>query len=487
MAVFDFSGKTNGITANVQTDELLGYDHPDHVTTLSAVFGPYSATDFFDFIGTTEGDTFVGGDGGNKFTGGGGSDNLTGGLGKDLFYYESAESVGDIISGDGGKKDAIVLTNEFVFPVVDFTPAAIAGIERVIFEENGGAVFDTAQIGKGKIKEFVGADNGSTAPGFLTFFMFSQQTFDLNSLTFINWDGQDELTFTIHGGLGDDTIVAHEKFGARIDGGDGADDITGSKRDDLFGLGAGDLAPGESIKGMGGDNDSIYTFGGGAYDFTKAKLTGVERIFADSPTFEGDYLFKGSQIGAKGITTIDLLNGAQVDVVITGKKIDLRPLGLGNWNEAEDTLTINGTAGNDTLIAWPQVDATFVGGAGRDLMTGSMFAVDTFLYEQASDSGINGKTRDRINKFETGIDILDVADIDADGNGLNGDTSFAFLLNEGDAFTGAGAEVRWRHIDAEKNRDDKTIIEFDIDGNQLADFTIELARLKNLAAGDFDL
>jgi hypothetical protein len=66
--------------------------------------------------------------------------------------------------------------------------------------------------------------------------------------------------------------------------------------------------------------------------------------------------------------------------------------------------------------------------------------------------------------------------IDANGAG-SGNAAFAFLGTG--AFTGAGAEIRFEAANG------KTVISADLDGNQVADFQIELLGVYSLHASDF--
>jgi Ca2+-binding RTX toxin-like protein len=478
--MLDYSAITDPVTVDVPGDSVINGLGGDDTLT-NELGEPYKLSDFFEIIGTDESDTFTAGDGGSKLTGGAGEDVLTGGLGKDWFYYQSGTSTGDAINGGGGKKDAIVVTGGAPGSSAIFNAATITGIERVIFDqENRGAVFLSSQLGKGKIREFVGAESDVDPAPRLDVTLASAGTFDLNRLTFTNWEFSQ--TLFVDGSDGDDTIVGHEKFFTRIDGGKGVDTMSGGKRGDMFGYGGGEeLAAGEVINGKGGF-DSLFLFSGGDYHFANAKLTDIENLFGDNAV-KATLFFKASQIGGKAIREIGWDAGGELDIEVRGANVNLSRLTF-NGLDVDDDITIFGTKGGDVLVGSSREDRIF-SGPGRDLITGGGSG-DTFVFNPG-DSGKTATTRDRIADFETGFDKLDVETIDADGDGGNGDDAFSLLAGEGAKFTGVGAEARWYHVDKAGKANDVTIVAFDVDGNKKADFMIELAGLKNLAGGDFDL
>ena len=148
-------------------------------------------------------------------------------------------------------------------------------------------------------------------------------------------------------------------------------------------------------------------------------------------------------------------------------------------------LTLDGGAGNDTLIGSQGNDTMFggdgndvlAGGRGNDLMFGGADQ-DTFMFSGTSlatlDTGI-GANRDVIQDFSG--DVIHLANIDANLN-VAGDQAFSFIGTN--AFSAAG-QVRFFQDGA-----GNTIVEGNIDGNPGADFQIELhAFAGQLQASDF--
>jgi Ca2+-binding RTX toxin-like protein len=93
---------------------------------------------------------------------------------------------------------------------------------------------------------------------------------------------------------------------------------------------------------------------------------------------------------------------------------------------------ITGDAGANAL--WGMAgDDVLTGGGGADVLKGGA-GNDHFSYGATGDSTVAAAGRDTILDFGTG-DLINLALIDADGNGENGDTAFTFGTG---AFTGEG-------------------------------------------------
>jgi serralysin len=172
-------------------------------------------------------------------------------------------------------------------------------------------------------------------------------------------------------------------------------------------------------------------------------------------------------------------------------------LGTGNdlfkgWDGTVDG-SIHGRAGNDTIIGGISDDAIFGdsgndvlkggqgddtlnGGPGRDLMRGGA-GLDTFDFNKTSDSAV-GAQRDHILDFSKADDVIDVAGIDAK-TGVGGNQAFHFIGAM--AFSGTKGELRAINVGADAK------VLGDVDGDGHADFSILVADVSNLHAGDFVL
>lgn len=145
---------------------------------------------------------------------------------------------------------------------------------------------------------------------------------------------------------------------------------------------------------------------------------------------------------------------------------------------------INGLAGNDRLHGGANVGITFdtlVGGAGRDHLWGEG-GPDVFVFEATTDSGVTVATRDVIWDFDAASgDVIDLAGIDADStNGPAPNDAFDYIGFFGQ-FTATAGELRTLYQGA------NTIIEGDVDGDAIADFTIALSGRVSISEGNFIL
>jgi serralysin len=118
---------------------------------------------------------------------------------------------------------------------------------------------------------------------------------------------------------------------------------------------------------------------------------------------------------------------------------------------------LNGNGGNDVLN----------GLGGDDILSGGAGA-DEFRFTE-----IGGK--DKILDFTTGVDKIRLTEIDAN-SGLAGDQAFSFI--GGAAFSNVAGQLRTY------SQGGNTYVAGDVDGNGIADFTINLGSAP-VAAGDF--
>ena len=157
----------------------------------------------------------------------------------------------------------------------------------------------------------------------------------------------------------------------------------------------------------------------------------------------------------------DTLNGGNHDDTLDGGDND----DTLNGNNHDDVL--NGGAGNDTLNGNNHADV-LNGGAGNDVMTGGNHK-DMFVFTE-----IGGA--DRIMDFNRGAgEKIDLSAIDAVAGGA--DNAFTFI--GGTAFTGSAGQLR-AYISGSQ-----FFVEGDVDGNGVADFSIQTNML--MLSSDFIL
>jgi len=136
-----------------------------------------------------------------------------------------------------------------------------------------------------------------------------------------------------------------------------------------------------------------------------------------------------------------------------------------------------GGPGHDRLFGGPGHDRLF-GGNGNDRLNGGAWhdrltggpGHDTFIFNSPAHSD-----GDRITDFTHGIDIIDLAPIDADC-GTAGNQAFCFI--GGNAFSGQAGELRV-FTDA-----GHTDISGDVNGDGHGDFSINLNGIVTVGAGD---
>ncbi|WP_100366326.1 M10 family metallopeptidase C-terminal domain-containing protein [Yoonia maricola] len=225
------------------------------------------------------------------------------------------------------------------------------------------------------------------------------------------------------GGSGDDLLIGNDADNT-LTGNGGSDDIYGGQGDDEINTGSGnDYADGNSgsdeINATSGTNT---IFGSSGFDAITGG-SGVDTIFGGS----GDDVISGGDSG-------DTLYGGRGDD------------------------TISGDGGADIII----------GGLGSDTLTGGSGA-DDFVFQFVSDSLAGSGNRDTINDFQTGIDDIDLSNIDG----------LSFVGTAG--FSGTSGEVRLN-----ENGGD-TIIQMDSNGDGNADLEIFVDGVTGLSESDFIL
>ena len=256
-----------------------------------------------------------------------------------------------------------------------------------------------------------------------------------------------------------------------LDGRAGHDGLIGGSGNDALTGGVGN----DSLNGGTGDDRAVFTGNHGDYAFvvTAAGLQ-VTDLRAGSP--DGTDLLLGVETlgfgdGDFAVTslwgaTIVTAGSSAAEVLAVADADHHRLSGLGG----ADTMT--GGAGFDTLLGGggnDQMDGglgddPLQGGAGADRLTGGAGA-DSFVFAAASES--TRAQADLILDFQRGIDVIDLAAIDADTTAL-GDQAFSFI--GGAAFGHHAGELRLTAVAGGQFQ-----LAGDIDGDGVADLAIRLA------------
>ncbi|WP_281981272.1 M10 family metallopeptidase C-terminal domain-containing protein [Thalassorhabdomicrobium marinisediminis] len=273
---------------------------------------------------------------------------------------------------------------------------------------------------------------------------------------------------TLYGGEGNDVLIGGRGLD-RLLGGDGDDRLDGGAYSDVLRGGAGD----DFIDGGNGYDTVIYTgqTGGVTVNLHHGFATGVsgndtlinvEHVFGSG---HDDIIYgtktHGNRLeGSLGNDTLYGLDGR--DVLLGGADDDW----LLGGNDVDKLL---GQTGNDTLD----------GGAGTDFLTGGSGA-DTFVFSNASHTGVGRWNRDEIRDFNRAQgDIIDLSGIDADTT-TAGDQAFTVV----NSFTGtAGEMVLEDHV---LSGVDVTIASMDIDGDSVIDAQIYVVFEAGSSLADWD-
>ena len=300
-------------------------------------------------------DLLLGGDGNDTVRGGSGNDELSGGEGSDQLWGDDGN---DRLAGDTGIDTLYGGNgNDELFGGTDNDQLwGDAGDDRLLGEAGN----DVLRGGAGNDELLGGLD--------------ADQLY--------GDDGNDRLVGdigndTLYGGAGDDTL----------DGGDGNDFLDGGEGDDLFNAGAGDDNISDRIRGA---TIRLIDGGLGNDQLTLTFDDGLQRAFATSTVaanIERITLNLGEgadDITVDGIATANLYGNGGDDILRAGTS----------------TGSLFGGAGDDRIIAG--TGFTFLyGGAGAD----------TFVFATVTAS--NSASRDQIEDFQSGIDVIDITGLNA--------------------------------------------------------------------------
>ncbi|MBK8174134.1 MAG: calcium-binding protein [Rhodospirillales bacterium] len=389
---------------------IFGTNDGDHI--VSREDGAHIISGLGDdrLTGREAADVLDGGDGLDTLIGNGGNDSLLGGAGRDSLDGGAGN---DTLIGGGGPDTLVGGAGNDIYRVESpgdvVTEANGGGVDRVesSITYTLGANVENLTLTGGAAINGTGNALDNTIVGNGAANMLS------------GLDGNDSLV----GGSGNDTLI----------GGLGNDTMRGGLGDDVFRVNvAGDVV----TEASGGGHDRVassitYHLGNNVEDLT---LTFGAAVNGTGNALDNTIVGNGAANTLSGLQGRDLLDGAG----------------------GSDHLL--GGIGNDTLI----------GGLGTDVLTGGDGA-DRFDFRTAGEAGL-GAARDEITDFVSGVDRINVANIDA--NVLTaGHQQFVFIGSA--AFTGAG-QIRFAN----------GVIEGNIDGDAAAEFQIALDH-GHVVASDF--
>jgi Ca2+-binding RTX toxin-like protein len=400
------------ILVNGGAVQVLGGTPTVANTTLISVFGQggNDAISLDEANGALPAADLFGGDGNDTLTGGSGNDQLFGQAGNDVLLGKGGNDSlfggagDDILTGGAG--------NDQVF--------GEAGNDRMIWNpgdgtdlNEGGDGIDTVEVNGGNAAEtFTATPNGTR----VRFDRVTPAPFSLDIGTtenlVVNMNGGDDtftgsnglaslISLTVDGGAGNDTITGGDGNDTLI-GGDGNDVITGGRGSDTALMGAGDDTfvwnPGDGsdvVEGQDGNDTLQFNGANIAEKFDLSANGGRLRLTRDVGNVTMDV--NGTEqvnlvaLGGADSITVNDLSGTNVSQV----NVDLSsPAGSGTGDGAADSITVNGTDGNDNINVSGQGSSVTVAGLSATVnITGSEGANDSLaINARNGNDGINASS-----------------------------------------------------------------------------------------------
>jgi Ca2+-binding RTX toxin-like protein len=301
----------------------------------------------------------------------------------------------------------------------DGSPAIPANTTSIVFNTSADgqeARFAASQFGGSPISDSVQI-TGDSFNNRLQVSLSAPGSFSAAGWTFSSWTAGSDV-IRLNGSSGADTITGSSQNDS-ITGRGGADILNGGNGNDTFEYDRADhLIAGEQVNG-GSGTDTLRlvhdpTTPGStntSYDFTIATLSSIERLeFSLSGTVSAT--FADTQFVGKITTVVGSSSFFAVDNLIvncTDGAVDLSGLTFIDWDDDADSITINGTAGQDILIGSAERDTLF-GGDSNDLLQGGLG--DDTLDGGAGNDVLNGAAGADTMSGGTGDDTYFVDNVD---------------------------------------------------------------------------
>ncbi|WP_217283812.1 beta strand repeat-containing protein [Pseudaquabacterium terrae] len=331
--------------------------------------------------------------------GGGGNDAVTGGAGGDLLFGGDGS---DTVLGKGGDDQLYAGDGNDVLTGGDGDDQMFgeAGDDRLIWNpgddtdlHEGGAGIDTTEVNGGGGREIFTATANGTRVRFdrLDPAPFSIDMGTMEKLVVNMNGGDDEFSATgnlsaliqmiVDGGAGNDRILGGNGIDTLL-GGDGNDFIDGNQGNDVAFLGAGDdrfvWNPGDGsdvVEGQAGFDILQFDGSAASENFEVLANGGRHRLTRDvgNITMDSDDVETIEINALGGADTIRVRDLAGTDVQRV--RIDLAAAGGGGDGQA-DTVVVDGTNGNDTVVVIMQADGTVVLRSGGKLINIKGFEAD---------------------------------------------------------------------------------------------------------------
>ena len=343
-----------GSSVDLSHLNFVGWDDADRITINGTGTTPNTLK------GTFNRDTIIGAsDAANTITGGFGGDTLIGGSARDTFVYKDvsdAEFGRESVEG-GGDIDTLLIDQQFGGDVrFRLSELDISSVEVLRFNSiNATAVMSGdhfAGAGGGSINTVIGNSGVNRVE-------VQGPIVDLSTVTFVDWSTDDRIF--LQGTDAGDTLIGTANRDS-LAGGAGRDTMVGGLGDDKFlYFAATDVQAGEFVNGSEGI-DTLTGVHAGTLRLDLLVLQSIEVL--EYLTANSTMQVSGSQIGGGALSTVRG-NSAGNHLIVTGAA-DLSGLTFEIWDNVINTVTIQGTAGSDTLVGSSQ-DDDFFGFAGNDV------------------------------------------------------------------------------------------------------------------------
>ncbi|HET9667108.1 MAG TPA: hypothetical protein VFP09_10145, partial [Desertimonas sp.] len=447
-------------------------------------------------------DTLLGGNGNDIITGGRGTDTARLGAGDDTFIWNPGDG-NDVVEGPDGT-DTLLFNGANITENISITAnhghvkftrdianitMDLNGVEHVQFNALAGAdnivVGDLTGTGVTQVALDLGGADGLKDTVTVTG-TAGNDTINVvgtgTSVSVIGLAAQVDITnaeagdvLTVNAGAGNDTISAATLpalvMGLTIDGGAGADNITGSQGNDtLIGGDGNDVVNGgrgNDLAQLGNGNDTFIWNPGDGSDvvegqagtdtlvFNGANIDEVMDVSANGPRARVSRNVGGIVMDIDGVENIQLATLGGVDNVnvndLTGTAvkqvaIDLSAMpGSGHGDGAADSVNVSGTAGDDRINVVTSVASVAVNGlAAQVTIKGADAGTDTLVVNGGAGndiinaSGVHGQVNLSLNGGEGNDTITGSAGNDAVNGGRGNDVAMlgagydTFVWNPGD-------------------------------------------------------
>ncbi|QDL56146.1 calcium-binding protein [Rhodoferax aquaticus] len=328
------------------------------------------------FDGATGNDTMYGGAGNDTLTGDYGNDTLIGGVGNDILYGGLGNDTYVFKAGDG-------------YDWISESDASTGNTDTVLFTDIKSTDITGIYNNGGSLRITYGSTDVLNISGFLASADYRMELFKFSDG--VTWTVADIMArVSIQGTAGDDTMTGQDGQVNRMYGLAGNDKITGSTKDDVLDGGAGndtltgDYGNDTLIGGVGNDilygglgNDTYVFKAGDGYDWISENDASTGNtdtvLFTDikSTDITGIYNNGGGLRITYGSTDVLNISGflASADY-----RMELFKFSDGvTWTVADimARVSIQGTAGDDTMTGQDGQVNRMYGLAGNDKITGS--------------------------------------------------------------------------------------------------------------------